>query len=118
MNATGNIRIGISGWRYKGWRGTFYPESLPQRRELEFASARFDSIELNGSFYSLQKPESFARWRDETPPGFVFAIKGSRYVTHMRRLLQAEIPLANFFAQGLLRLGDKQIGRASCRERV
>ena len=107
MNATGNIRIGISGWRYKGWRGTFYPESLPQRRELEFASARFDSIELNGSFYSLQKPESFARWRDETPPGFVFAIKGSRYVTHMRRLLQAEIPLANFFAQGLLRLGDK-----------
>ncbi len=107
MSQSGDIRIGISGWRYKGWRGTFYPPDLAQRRELEFASARLNSIELNGSFYSLQRPESFARWYDQTPPGFVFSIKGSRFVTHMRKLLDVETPLANFFAQGLLRLNEK-----------
>lgn len=107
MNRAGDIRIGVSGWRYKGWRGPFYPPELAQRRELEYASARFNSIELNGSFYSLQRPESFQRWYDETPPDFVFSVKGSRYLTHMRRLLQTEIPLANFFAQGLLGLGEK-----------
>jgi uncharacterized protein YecE (DUF72 family) len=104
---TGKIHIGISGWRYNGWRGVFYPEKLPQRRELEFASRKFDSIELNGSFYSLQRPESFFQWDAETPPGFIFSIKGSRYITHMLRLRNAEGPLANFFAQGLLRLGKK-----------
>ena len=103
----GEIHIGISGWRYKGWRGVFYPEKLAQRRELEFASRRFDTIELNGSFYSLQRPESFSHWHGETPPEFTFAIKGSRYITHMLRLRNAEGPLANFFAQGLLRLGAK-----------
>jgi uncharacterized protein YecE (DUF72 family) len=103
----GKIHIGISGWRYKGWRGIFYPEKLPQRRELEFASRRFDTIELNGSFYSLQRPESFSQWHDETPPDFTFAIKGSRYITHMLRLRNVEGPLANFFAQGLLRFGAK-----------
>jgi len=107
MNVPGEIRIGISGWRYKGWRGDFYPPGLAQRRELEFASRRFNSIELNGSFYSLQRPESFARWYDETPTDFIFSVKGPRFVTHMRRLLQAEAPLANFFAQGLLRLKEK-----------
>jgi uncharacterized protein YecE (DUF72 family) len=107
MSPSGDIRIGISGWRYKPWRGTFYPPGLAQRRELEFASRRLNSIELNGSFYSLQRPESFAAWYDETPPDFVFSIKGSRFVTHMRRLLQVETPLANFFAQGLLRLKEK-----------
>ena len=101
MSASGNIRIGISGWRYKGWRGTFYPPELAQRRELEFAAQRFNSIELNGSFYSLQRPESFQRWYDETPEDFVFSVKGSRFVTHMRRLLEVETPLANFFAQGV-----------------
>lgn len=107
MDGTGEIRIGISGWRYKGWRGVFYPEKLPQKRELEFASREFATIELNGSFYSLQRPESFARWRDETPDGFVFSIKGSRYITHLRRLREVKQPLANFFAQGLLALGEK-----------
>jgi uncharacterized protein YecE (DUF72 family) len=103
----GKIHIGISGWRYKGWRGVFYPEKLPQRRELEFASRRFDTIELNGSFYSLQRPKNFSQWHAETPPDFTFAIKGSRYITHMLRLRNVEGPLANFFAQGLLRFGPK-----------
>jgi uncharacterized protein YecE (DUF72 family) len=103
----GKIHIGISGWRYKGWRGIFYPEKLPQRRELEFASRTFDTIELNGSFYSLQRPESFAQWDAETPQDFTFSVKGSRYITHMLRLRDVEGPLANFFAQGLLRFGAK-----------
>jgi uncharacterized protein YecE (DUF72 family) len=103
----GKIHIGISGWRYKGWRGVFYPAKLPQRQELEFASRMFDTIELNGSFYSLQRPESFSRWHAETPQDFIFSVKGSRYITHMRRLRDVEAPLANFFAQGLLRFGAK-----------
>ena len=107
MTSKSDIRIGISGWRYKGWRGTFYPDDLVQAKELGFASRHFNSIELNGSFYSLQRPDSFQRWYAETPDDFVFAIKGSRYVTHMRRLKEIETPLANFFAQGLLRLGNK-----------
>jgi uncharacterized protein YecE (DUF72 family) len=107
MSQAGRIRIGISGWRYKGWRGTFYPEKLPHRRELEYAAQHFNTIELNGSFYSLQRPQSFKQWHDETPDDFVFAVKGSRYITHMLKLTNAEAPLANFFAQGVLRLGGK-----------
>ena len=107
MSRAGQIRIGISGWRYKGWRGTFYPQNLAQRRELEFAAQHFDTIELNGSFYSLQRPQSFKQWHDETPDDLVFAVKGSRYLTHMLKLTNAEKPLANFFAQGVLRLGRK-----------
>src|ERR1700757_1599013 len=107
MSRIGRIRIGISGWRYKGWRGTFYPEHLAQRRELEFAAQRFDTIELKGSFYSLQRPQSFKQWHDATPDEFVFAVKGSRYITHMLKLRNTEAPLANFFAQGVLRLGKK-----------
>jgi uncharacterized protein YecE (DUF72 family) len=107
MKRAGEIRVGISGWRYKRWRGTFYPEKLPQRQELQYAAARFPSIELNGSFYSLQRPKSFERWRDQTPPNFVFAVKGSRYLTHMHKLNGVEVALANFFAQGLLALGKK-----------
>lgn len=103
----GEIRIGISGWRYKGWRGSFYPAGLAQRAELEYAARHFSSIELNGSFYSLQRPEHFQRWYAETPPGFIFAVKGSRYITHMLRLLRIETALANFFAQGVLRLNEK-----------
>jgi uncharacterized protein YecE (DUF72 family) len=106
-DAHGNIYIGISGWRYKGWRGAFYPEKLPHRRELEFASQRFNTIELNGSFYSLQRPRSFTQWREQTPQHFVFSIKGSRYITHMLRLRNIEGALANFFAQGLLVFGAK-----------
>src|SRR5215468_6546731 len=101
------IRIGISGWRYAGWRGVFYPAGLPHRRELEFASRTLSSIELNGSFYSLQRPESFQRWYEETPGHFVFSVKGGRYITHMPRLRQVERPLANFFASGVLALRDK-----------
>lgn len=107
MKQAGVVRIGISGWRYKGWRGKFYPPKLPQRAELEFASREFATIELNGSFYSLQRPENFARWREETPEDFVFSVKGSRYITHLRRLKEVKQPLANFFAQGLLEFGEK-----------
>lgn len=107
MPREGHVRIGISGWRYAGWRGTFYPQKLAQRKELEYASKRFETIELNGSFYSLQRPESFAQWRAETPEKFQFAVKGSRYITHLLRLKGIETALANFFAQGLLRLGPK-----------
>ncbi len=103
----GELRIGISGWRYRGWRGVFYPAGLAQRRELEFASRRFDTVEINGTFYGLQRPERFVRWREETPDDFVFAIKGSRFLTHMKKLRDVEAPLANFFASGPLALGGK-----------
>ena len=103
----GNVRIGISGWRYEPWRGIFYPPGLAQRHELAFAARMLPSIEINGSFYSLQRPESYAQWHDETPPGFVFALKGSRYITHMLKLNNVRAPLANFFASGVLRLGAK-----------
>lgn len=103
----GCIRIGISGWRYEPWRGVFYPPKLVQRRELEFASRAFNSIELNGSFYSLQTPESYATWYDETPDGFVFSVKGPRYITHIRRLKEVEAPLANFLASGVFNLKEK-----------
>jgi uncharacterized protein YecE (DUF72 family) len=101
------VRIGISGWRYEPWRGVFYPKDLPQRRELEFAARHFPTVEINGSFYSLQRPEYYQSWHDETPPGFVFSVKGSRYITHMLRLKGVEKPLANFFASGILNLRDK-----------
>jgi uncharacterized protein YecE (DUF72 family) len=102
-----DIRIGISGWRYPPWRGVFYPEGLPQRAELEFAAGIFRAIEINGSFYSLQRPESYARWREATPEGFVFTVKGPRYITHMKRLREVETPLSNFLASGLFNLEEK-----------
>lgn len=101
------IRVGISGWRYDPWRKVFYPDGLPHRRELEFCAAHFPTVEINGSFYSLQRPEYYADWYSQTPPGFVFAVKGSRYITHMLRLTKMEKPLANFFASGILNLRDK-----------
>ena len=103
----GRVLIGTSGWRYAPWRGVFYPKGLPQRRELEYLSRQLGSAEINGSFYSLQKPEYYRRWRDETPPGFVFAVKGGRFISHMLRLRDVAAPLANFFASGVLALGDK-----------
>jgi len=106
-SAAGEVRIGISGWRYEPWRGIFYPPGLAQRRELAFAARMLPTIEINGSFYSLQRPESYAEWYEETPPGFVFALKGSRYITHMLKLRNVGAPLANFFASGVLRLRDK-----------
>ena len=102
-----SIRIGISGWTYPGWRGSFYPPGLVQRRELEYASARFGSIEINGSFYSLQRPSSYASWRAQTPDDTVFAVKGGRFITHLKKLAGVETALANFFASGILALGPK-----------
>lgn len=104
---TGRALVGVSGWRYPRWRGDFYPHGLPQRLELTYAAERMTSIEVNGSFYSLQRPTSYAAWRDATPDDFVLALKGGRYVTHLKRLLDVKTPLANFFASGVLALGPK-----------
>ena len=101
------IRIGISGWTYTPWRGVFYPPDLAQKRELEFASRQLNSIEINGSFYSLQHVVSWRRWYDETPVDLVFPVKGGRFITHMKKLKDVETPLANFFAQGVLALKEK-----------
>lgn len=105
--AKSTVRVGISGWRYAPWRGKFYPKGLRQKDELSYAAGKFPTIEINGTFYSLQRPESFAAWHDATPDDFVFAVKGARYITHMLKLNKAEKPLANFFAQGLLQLKAK-----------
>ena len=105
--AAGVVRIGLSGWRYAPWRGVFYPPGLPQRAELAYASRKQATIEINGSFYSLQRPEFYARWYAETPSGFVFSVKGPRYVTHMLRLNEVDAAVANFFASGVANLADK-----------
>ena len=105
--AAGSVRIGISGWRYEPWRKVFYPEDLAQHRELQYASRQLPTIEINGTFYSLQKPEFFDAWYGDTPEGFVFAIKGSRYLTHMLKLKEPLRPLANFFASGIFKLREK-----------
>ncbi|AXB48802.1 hypothetical protein A4R43_26030 [Amycolatopsis albispora] len=99
--------MGTSGWRYGPWRGKFYPKGLPQRRELEYLSRRFNSAELNGSFYSLQRPERYRTWFAETPERFLFAVKGGRFITHMKQLRDVHTPLANFFASGVLALEHK-----------
>jgi len=101
------VRIGISGWRYPPWRGVFYPKDLPQHAELHYASRALSTIEINGSFYSLQRPESYAQWYADTPDDFMFTVKAPRYITHMRRLREVEEPLANFLASGLFNLRDK-----------
>ena len=101
------IHIGISGWRYAPWRGDFYPKGLTQKRELQFASRAVNSIEINGSFYALQRPERYAQWYSETPDDFVFSVKAPRFITHVRRLREIEKPLANFFASGVLELKEK-----------
>lgn len=101
------VRVGTSGWRYPPWRRTFYPEGLPQRAELAHLSRRVDTIEINGSFYSLQRPESYRAWAAATPDDFVFAVKGPRFVTHMKQLRDVETPVANFLASGVLALGPK-----------
>ncbi|PRE54382.1 DUF72 domain-containing protein [Burkholderia sp. AU12872] len=106
---SGNIHIGISGWRYKGWRGTFYPEDLKQAAELRYASGLMQTIEINGTHYSLQSIDSWQHWYADTPPGFVFSVKGARYLTHLLRFRDetATVACANFFAQGVLALKDK-----------
>jgi uncharacterized protein YecE (DUF72 family) len=103
----GVARVGISGWRYAPWRRVFYPAGLPQRAELAFASRHVRTIEINGSFYSLQSPEAWQLWHDETPEHFVFSVKGPRFITHMKKLRDVRAPLANFFASGVLALRAK-----------
>jgi uncharacterized protein YecE (DUF72 family) len=102
-----DIRIGISGWTYPPWRGVFFPKGLKQRDELCYAARQFRTIEINGTFYGLQKPKSFDTWRDGTPEGFMFSLKAPRFITHIQRLRGVEISVANFLASGLLRLGPK-----------
>jgi uncharacterized protein YecE (DUF72 family) len=103
-----DLRIGLSGWSYPEWRGGgFYPKGLAQRKELEYSSSRVNSIEINGTFYSLQSPASFEKWAAGTPDDFLFAIKGSKYITHQKKLHDVRLPLATFFAQGILKLGKK-----------
>ncbi|HEX6150716.1 DUF72 domain-containing protein [Nocardioides sp.] len=103
----GSIRVGVSGWSYDGWRGDFYPADLPRRRWLSYVAERMSSVELNGSFYSLQRPSTYQTIVDQTPDRFPVAVKGGRFVTHMKRLRDVDVPLANFFASGVLLLGDR-----------
>jgi uncharacterized protein YecE (DUF72 family) len=103
----GRVWIGTSGWVYPGWNRRFYPAGLPRRAVLAYSASRFNAVEVNGSFYGLLRPETYARWYEETPRRFLFAVKGSRFITHNKKLLDVEKPLANFFASGILRLGDK-----------
>ena len=99
--------VGVSGWRYPSWRGDFYPKGLPQRLELTYAGERMTSVEVNGSFYSLQRPTSYAAWRASVPADVVFAVKGGRFITHLKARRDVETPLANFFASGVLALGEQ-----------
>jgi uncharacterized protein YecE (DUF72 family) len=104
---SGTIRVGLSGWTYAEWRGSFYPKGLPHSDELAYASREVGTIEINGTHYSLQHPDSFARWYGETPEDFVFAVKGSHFITHIKQLRDIATPLANFYASGVLRLEEK-----------
>jgi uncharacterized protein YecE (DUF72 family) len=101
------IRVGMSGWTYPPWRGKFYPKGLSQKKELEYASRKLTSIEVNGTFYSLQRPDTFQSWADQVPEDFVFAIKGPQFITHVLRLKDVKEPLSTFLASGLFRLGPK-----------
>jgi uncharacterized protein YecE (DUF72 family) len=103
----GTIRIGVGGWTYEPWRGVFYPDKLPRKRELEYAASKLTSIEINGTYYGSQKPESFARWRDETPDGFVFSLKAPRFATNRRVLADAGETIERFFKGGVMELKDK-----------
>lgn len=104
---SGEIRIGIGGWVFEPWRGSFYPDGLPQKRELEYAGSKLTSIEVNGTYYGSQKPESFAKWRAETPDGFVFALKGSRFCTNRRVLAEAGPSVEKFVTSGIAELKEK-----------
>ena len=107
MGSHAGIRVGIGGWNFEPWRGSFYPQGLPQKRELEYASGHLTSIEVNGTYYGSQKPESFRRWRDETPDGFVFSLKGPRFTTNRRVLAEAGASVERFLASGVLELKEK-----------
>lgn len=103
----GRIRVGVSGWNYREWRGGFYPDGLARDDELAYAASKFDAIEINGTFYSLTSPDTCRRWRDAAPSDFSYAVKGSRFITHTKRLADARVPMANFLASGILELGNK-----------
>jgi uncharacterized protein YecE (DUF72 family) len=103
----GKIRIGVSGWSYKSWERSFYPADLPKRRQLEYLTRRFNSAEINASFYQLKKPDTYEAWRAASPRDFVYAVKGSRFISHNKKLRDAARPLANFLASGVLALGAK-----------
>ena len=103
----GDVRIGVSGWSYEAWRGTFFPPRLPRARRLSYAAARFRTIEINGTFYGLLKPDDFAKFHDETPADFVFAVKAPRFLTHLLRVRALGPAFSNFLASGVLRLGRK-----------
>ena len=105
--AKSRIRIGVGGWTYEPWRGAFYPDGLAQKRELEYASCKLTSIEINGTYYGSQKPASFVKWHDETPDDFVFAVKGPRFTTNRRNLGEAGESIERFFASGVMELKDK-----------
>jgi uncharacterized protein YecE (DUF72 family) len=105
--ASGAIRVGVGGWVFPPWRNNFYPEGLAQKSELEYASRHLSAIEINATYHRLQKPASFAKWRDATPPGFVFSVKGSQYVTNRRVLGEAGEAIGRFMASGLAELGPK-----------
>ena len=103
----GKVRVGIGGWTFEPWRGVFYPKDLPQKRELEYAASKLTSIEINGTYYSTFKPASWIKWREETPKGFVFAVKASRFCTNRKELAGAGESITRFINQGLHELGDK-----------
>lgn len=103
----GKIRVGVSGWTYAPWRGSFYPKGLTQKKELEYASRKLNTIEVNGTFYGLQKPKSFQAWYDQTPADFCFAVKGGQFITHVLRLKEFEEPVSTFLASGLFCLKEK-----------
>ncbi|MCT8998462.1 DUF72 domain-containing protein [Chelativorans intermedius] len=107
MTTSGTIRAGIGGWTFEPWEGTFYPEDLPRRRQLEYASSRLPTIEVNGTYYGTQKPATFAKWAAETPEGFVFSLKGNRFVTNRRVLSEAGESLSRFLGSGISELGEK-----------
>jgi len=101
----GIIRVGVSGWTYAPWRGVFYPKGLKREHELDYTASHFRTIEINATFYGMQRPDAFAGWADQVPANFVFCIKAPRFITHIKRLRDVEVPMANFIASGVLRLG-------------
>jgi uncharacterized protein YecE (DUF72 family) len=107
MGKRGEVRIGVGGWTFAPWRGVFYPDDLPQKNELSYMSQRLNCIEINATYYGSQKPESYRRWAAETPDGFVFTLKGSRFTTNRRVLAEAGESIERFFKQGMTELGDK-----------
>ena len=104
---SGRVLVGVGGWTFEPWRGTFYPKGLPHKRELDYASRALTAIEINGTYYSTFKPASWAKWRDETPDGFVFTVKASRFCTNRKQLAAGGEAIAKFIGQGMSQLGPK-----------